>query len=415
MAEELSTRKVESILAAGEKGVYADGKVKGLYLSVSKWGTASWTLRFMRNGKAREKGLGAYPLVPLALARDWARAARQLLAQGIDPIQAHRELKAAGTPVRTIPTFAKCVDDYLKNKGAEWRSLTHTKQFEATLKKYAEPIWGKPVDQIIRADVLECIEAEWAIKTQTMSRVRNRIELVLKYAEGKELRDGPNPAMWRGGLDAVLPKPSKVAKVVHHPAVPYQQINAFLTKLRGTEGLNARCLELVVLTGVRSGEARGARWPEFDLHAATWTIPGERTKSGRPFKVPLSTQAVALLRRLPEFGDTDLVFPNSKAEQLNDNRISEVMRALEPGMTVHGFRSSLRDFLGEQTDTPHEVCEMCLAHAVGDGTVRAYARSDLFEKRRVAMQLWGDHCDREVVQATVTPISSKARKAKAAA
>jgi integrase len=249
------------------------------------------------------------------------------------------------------------------------------------------------VQDVKQSHVLAVLEPIWKEKTETASRLRGRIESILDWATARHYRTGENPARWRGHLDHILAKPTKIARVKHHSALPVDDVAAFMIDLRKREGTAARALELAILTATRSGEVRGATWAEIDLNAATWTIPASRMKAGREHRVALSDPAVKLLRALPRFEDTDLVFPGSKGKQLSDMTLTAVMRRMNVDAVPHGFRSTFRDWVSERTRYPHELAEMALAHTIGNKVEAAYRRGDMLEKRRQMMAAWAKYCE----------------------
>jgi integrase len=391
-------------------GMHADGG--GLYLHVHATGTRSWIYRYQLDGKRREMGIGGYPLISLADARLRALTLRAgLKIGGADPLAARREAAAEArravvtAPEPKVTTFLDVAHEYIRAHRASWRNAKHALQWDSTLRTYAVPVFGAtPIDAIDRALVLKVLAPIWATKTETATRVRSRIELVLNYARGRGLRNGENPAVWRGNLDAVLPKPRKVTAIVHHPALPYHQMPAFLTALRCRAGAGARALEFAILTAARSGEVRGARWSEIDLAAGVWTIPAVRMKAQREHRVPLSGEAVTLLSELPRVEGESLVFPGARrgAPLSNMSLAAHVRGMNEPvpawisregdSVVPHGFRSSFRDWAAEQTHYPAEMAEMALAHTVGSKVEAAYRRGDMFEKRRQMMADWAAWC-----------------------
>lgn len=388
------------------RGYYADGG--GLYFRVSEFETKSWAFRFTVTGKAREMGLGAYPDVSLAEARERAAAARKQLRDGLDPIEARKATKSAlAASIATALTFKQCTEAFIEKQSPEWRNDKHEKQWRATLEKYAFPVIGKMAVRDITDDhVLQILEPIWATKTETASRVRGRIESVLDYAKAKKYRNGDNPARWRGHLDKHLAKPKKITKVQHHPALPYNALGEFYRELNGQVGTGARALEFCILTAARSGEVRGATWGEIDLDAATWTIPAGRMKAEKEHRIPLSTKAIRLLKALPRIDGCDLLFPSTKNTALSDMTLTAVLRRMERAdITVHGFRSTFRDWAGETTAYPREVIEHALAHQLKDKAEAAYARGDLLTKRRKLMEDWAKYTATQRGQsAEVTPI-----------
>lgn len=374
-------------------GMYGDGH--GLWLQVTGSGAKSWIFRFTLRGKSREMGLGSAATFSLAEARDRARDCRKLTADGIDPIEVRRaKFQEAELEAAKAVTFKQCAEIYIEAHKASWRSDRHAKQWPSTLKHYAYPLFGDlPVQIIDTGLVMKALEPIWSTKPETATRVRGRIEAVLDWATTRGYRRGENPARWKGHLANLLPRRSKVKKVAHHPALPFRQMPVFMAELRGQDTIPARALEFTILTAVRSGEALGARWAEIDMDRAIWIIPAERMKAGVEHRVPLSEPAIALLAQMRGVNDI-FVFPGRRSgEPLNDKMTRDVLAKLDrTGITVHGFRSSFRDWAGEYTAFPRDLAEMALAHTVGDATERAYRRSDLFEKRRELMNAWATIC-----------------------
>lgn len=392
IAKELGPLAVKGLTTAG---LHPVGGVAGLMLQVSPTGTRSWLLRVKVGDKRREIGLGAFPGVNLALAREKAQATRDDITKGIDPVaqraaarqtivEQQQENKALAW------TFKRCAEAYIKAKSPGWRSAKHAAQWSATLATYAYPVIG---DVLVRhvsiTHVTSIIEPHWATKNETINRVRNRIELVLDWATVRKLRSGDNPARWKGNLDKLLADRKIVGAVTGHKALASADLCGFMQALKGVSGTSARCLEFVILTTCRSGEARLATWAEIDTTTKTWAIPGQRMKSGRPHSVPLSDEVMALLEALPKLEGSDLLFPGAKeGKPLSDMSLSAVMRRMGVDAVPHGFRASFSSWCASSTAYPSEVREMALAHAIGDGTVAAYQRSDLFEKRRNLMADW---------------------------
>lgn len=387
------------------RGYYADGG--GLYFRVSAFDTKSWAFRYTMAGKAREMGLNAYPDVSLAEAREAAAAARKQLRDGLDPIEARKAARAAtAAAVATALTFKQCVDAYITKQSAEWKNAKHAAQWRSTLETYAYPVIGKMLVRDVNEDhVLRILDPIWLVKTETASRVRGRIESVLDYAKAKKYRTGDNPARWRGHLDKHLARPKKIAKVQHHPALPYGELGEFYKQLNVQAGMGARALEFCILTAARSGEVRGATWDEIDLDQATWTIPPERMKAEKEHRIPLSPEAVALLEALPRIDKSALLFPNTKSAPLSDMTLTAVLRRMSRSdITAHGFRSTFRDWAGETTAYPREVIEHALAHQLKDKAEAAYARGTLFDKRRKLMEDWAKYCTVTSRAANVTQI-----------
>ena len=376
-------------------GYYGDGA--GLYLQVSASGSKSWIFRFTLARKQREMGLGAVHTVDLALARAKAKECRLLLLAGKDPLEARKAASLTDALERArMITFDQCAAAYIAAHRGTWKNAKHITQWENTLATYATPIIGAlPVAAVDTALVVKVLGPIWQDKTETATRLRGRIESILDWATTSKYRQGENPARWRGHLDNLLAAPSKIAPVKNHPALPWQEIGAFMADLRGREGIAARGVEFAILTATRSGEVRGAAWTEIDRAAKIWTIPGERMKAGREHRVPLSTSALALLDAMPRLGA--IIFPGRKRDtQLSDMSLTAVLRRMERNdITVHGFRSTFRDWCAESVGNsfPREVCEHALAHSLPDKVEAAYRRGDLLEKRIVLMQAWADYCE----------------------
>lgn len=387
------TNKLSALKVArlAKPGRYADGA--GLYLQIGPGGSKSWLLRFMRDGKAREMGLGSVELVTLAEAREKVVHARRQLLEGVDPIEARRtaRMRAAEAVVPAV-TFRKAAEAYIAAHAAGWRNVKHGAQWEATLKAYAYPVLGDlSVAAIDTSLVMRCLEPIWGEKPETASRVRGRIEAVLNWASARGHRHGENPARWRGHLDKLLPARSKVARVTHHPALSYGEIPAFMAALRSHAGVAARALEFTILTAARTGEVIGAKVGEIDFSAKVWTIPGERMKAGREHRVPLSDRALQIAKTVPTNGV--FLFAGTKNQALSNMAMLQLLKRMGHGdLTVHGFRSTFRDWAAEQTGFSNEVAEAALAHVVGDKTEAAYRRGDLFEKRRRLMSAWAAYC-----------------------
>jgi integrase len=389
---------------AKEPGMVADGG--GLYLQVTKGGR-SWVYRFMLNKRAREMGLGPVALYSLAEARAAAQEARKLRHQGIDPIEARRATRAqTRLDAAKAMTFQQCADAYIAKHRAGWRNGKHAAQWEATLATYAGPvIGGLPVQAIDTALVMKVIDPLWVVKPETASRLRGRIERVLDWARVRGYRSGDNPARWRGHLDHLLPPRGKVRRVEHHAALPYAELSGFLVALREQEGIAARALEFTIVTAARTGETIGATRDEVNWTDKIWIIRAERMKARKEHRVPLCDRALAILREMkpPDNAATagaQFVFPGSKAGQpLSNMAFLMLLRRMGRGdLTVHGFRSSFRDWAAERTNFPSEVAEMALAHVVGSKVEAAYRRGDMFDKRRRLMDAWGEYCTKAPVE-----------------
>jgi integrase len=386
----------------------------GLWVQYSKkYETRHWLLKFTWAGKPDQMGLGSVLMVSLAEARRTAAKYRALLRDGINPREARdeasEELKAAAAKPRTMfqPTF----EAYVEVHRGSWRSAKHLAQWKGSL-KHTGAINNLDVAAIDTPHVLKVLEPLWSEKTETASRIRARIEAVLDYATATKARVGDNPARWEA-LKDLLPAPSKIAKVEHHAALPYADVPEFMTKLRSRSGVSARALEFTILTAARVGEVLGARREEVDLEAGVWTVPGERMKAGKPHEVPLSGRAIEILEAEMR-RDVEIVFPGLRGE-LSDQSLRDLLKALGASCTLHGFRSSFRDWCGDQTNFPREVAEAALAHKVGDGTEQAYRRASAIEKRRRLMNAWSSYCGRKpaaIGESKVIDIREAARGAR---
>jgi integrase len=380
--------------------LYADGG--GLYLQVTPGNnnhiSKSWIFRFAAaSGKERYMGLGSLDAVSLAEARDKATECRKLRDQGKDPIEARSAQRAsAAAESAKAMTFDQCAESYIAAHRAGWRNPKHASQWQNTLATYVTPTFGRlPVQSIDVGLVIKALEPIWSSKPETASRVRGRIEAVLDWAAARDFRDADNPARWKGRLDKLLPRPSKVRAVQHHAALPYPEIGVFIEALRERPATAARALEFAILTAARTGEVLGARWIEIDLKAKIWTIPASRMKSGREHRVPLSKAALAVLQEMESLRQNDRVFPGDRQDRLSDMALLMLLRRMNRSdLTAHGFRSTFRDWAAERTNFPSEVVEMALAHAVSDKVEAAYRRGDLFEKRRKLMDAWASYCAR---------------------
>jgi integrase len=392
VAKELSALEVGRIRAVG---LHAVGGIAGLCLHVTPSGARSWVLRVVIGGKRREMGLGAFPGVTLAGAREKARGARLQIEQGIDPI-AEREQTASRLRAQQAAerTFEWCAAQYIEAHGDGWRNAKHRAQWSATLATYAYPVIGRVlVRDVDQPSVLAVLEPIWRTKTETAARLRGRIETVLDWARVRGYRNGENPARWKGHLDKLLPAPSKVQKTQHHRALPIDAVGNFMADLRQREGVSARALEFAILAAARSGEVRGAEWSEFDMAAKVWSVPAGRMKAGKEHRVPLSDQAVRLLNGLDRFADSTLVFSAARGGQLSDMSLTAVMRRMAVDAVPHGFRSTFRDWAGERTNYPRDLAEQALAHVLENKVEAAYRRGDALERRRGLMQHWSDFCD----------------------
>ena len=367
-----------------EPGRYPVGTVPGLMLWVSPAGARSWVLRTMVGARRADIGLGGYPGVTLAEAIDKARATKDEITKGVDPVQRKRDERSSSEL-----TFRKVAENFIALRKSEWKNTKHGQQWENTLETYAYPTIGHlPVSEIEMSHLITLLGKHWDTKNETMVRVRNRIEMILDSAAVQGFRSRENPARWKGNLSLILPSPRKVNNRKHHKALPFAAVPDFMKALGLVEGTSAKALKFAILTAARSGEVRGATWSEIDLDAGMWEIPAVRMKSKRAHRVPLTHAAVTLLEKMPRFKDCDLVFPGRSLTALSDMSLLAVMRRMEVDAVPHGFRSSFRDWAAETTAHPNEVCEMALAHAVGDETEEAYRRGDLLQKRAKLMEDW---------------------------
>lgn len=403
--------KLTALGAKREKkpGFHNDGA--GLYLRI-EGGRRLWMFRFAWGGKQHWHSLGPDRDITLAEAREAARQCRRMVREGVNPIEARKAAKLARM-ADIGRTFRDAADHYIAAHKAGWRNEKHGAQWEATLKAYAYRVIGmKPVQAITTADILLILEAIWNEKPETASRVRGRIEAVLDYATARHWRQGENPARWKGHLDKLLAPRAKVARVEHHPALPWQKLPLVMGRLAASEGMGALCLRFLVLTAARSSEARGARWNEIDLAAQTWTIPGERMKAGKAHRVALSDAALDIVHDLQPLARAadGLVFPGGRiGSPLSDVALSKALRAAGgDGVTVHGMRSAFRQWVSEATNYAGEIAELALAHVNKDRIEAAYQRSDLYEKRRQMMAQWAEHCIRPALAGEVVRIG-KAR------
>jgi integrase len=408
--EKLTAAKVRD---AKKIALYGDGG--GLYLQVHAGGSRSWIYRFQQNGKRWSHGLGGVTIgdrlsdaaAALAGARKRARLVREQLLNDVNPVLESRKARdVAKVEAAKRMSFKQCAEGFIAAKGKGWRSEKHKAQWQTTLQTYAFPVIGDlPVAAVDLPLVLKILQPIWTTIPETASRLRSRIELVLSYATTCGYRSGDNPARWRGFLSTVLAKPEDIKKPQHHPALPHAEAPQFMAELRAQGGVAARTLEFAVLTATRTKEARGARWDEID--GTVWTIPADRMKTDKEHRVPLSDRALKILHAMPRDG-SGYVFPGRDAgRSIGEGAMMVLLRGMRPGLTVHGFRSTFRDWAGARTNYPREVCEMALAHRVGSQAEQAYARSDLFEKRSRLMDEWTRYCSSTpAVGAVIVPLRS---------
>ncbi|MCW3780265.1 tyrosine-type recombinase/integrase [Defluviimonas salinarum] len=409
-AKELTPIEVKRLAhPGGDNPVsFAVGGVSGLMLQVTPSGAKSWLLRATVGDRRRWIGLGGYPDVTLAMARERARDARDAIRQGVDPVEQRKATRAALVAAQKRGlTFSEAVDKFLAGKLDEFRNEKHRKQWRSTLDMYAGPAIGDMlVHEIDVHDILRTLQPIWTEKTETASRLRGRIENVLAWATVAGHRTGDNPARWKGNLDAILPKPGKVARGDNHPALALADAARWFADLRKRSGMATRALEFAALTAARSGEVRGATWNEIDLQGRLWVVPKERMKAAREHRVPLTDAAVELLCRLPKMAGSDFVFPAARGGVLSDMSLSAAMKRIHEAEVAagqtgyvdarsgraavpHGLRSTFRDWAAERTDYPRDMAEMALAHNIGSEVERAYRRGDMVEKRRAMMAAWG--------------------------
>jgi integrase len=411
MGRQLNRLSAKTVAFKKQPGLYCDGG--GLYLQVAPSGSKTWIFRFRSplTQKPRDMGLGSVHSVGLPEARDKATAQRAALLSGLDPIEARdEESRSKVLEAAKAVTFAQCRVSYIESHKAGWRNAKHAEQWTNTLETYAEPIFGPlPVQDVDTGLVLKVLEPIWSKKPETASRLRGRIENILDWAKARGYRSGENPARWKGHLNQLLPTLSKKHRVTHHKAMPFPEVGAFVAKLRGMSGLSARCLEFTILTAARTNEAIKAKPEEFDLTNATWTIPASRMKAKREHRVPLSPRAVEIVREMLKL-EQDYLFPSvRKGESLSNMAMLSLLIRMDVKVTVHGFRSSFRDWAAERTAFSHEVCEMALAHTISNAAEAAYRRGDLFEKRRALMNGWAEFLDfSQVAGETVVSIQRKA-------
>ncbi|PTB17769.1 integrase [Trinickia symbiotica] len=378
-----------------DPGYYVDGG--GLYLQISASGSRSWIFRYMLARRSREMGLGPLSSVSLAEARAEAARCRKLLSGGIDPIEARkadRERAALAAPDALV--FSQAAADYIARHKGSWKNKKHAQQWENTLVTYAYPIIGKvDVRHVDTPMVVRILQPIWLKKPETASRVRGRIEAILDAAKALGKRSGENPARWRGHLDKILPKRDRVRRVKHHPALPYTQIPAFMSELAERQAPAARVLHLLILTCVRTSEALLARPEEFDLERRVWTVPADRMKMEKELRVPLSAAAVRIVREALRTAAHGYLFPGQrKGKPLSNMAMLNVLERMGyDGITVHGFRSTFRDWVAESTDYPDSLAEMALAHAVENKVEGAYRRGDMLERRRTMMEDWARYCE----------------------
>lgn len=380
-----------------QAGMHADGN--GLYLCVKPGGTKSWVFRFQIDGKRREMGLGSLSTLEPVRARAEAARLKAKVAGGIDPLDERRAEKELQSVLRKQAlletkraemTFRKAAEHFIESRRPGWSNAKHVQQWTNTLATYAYPVIGDlPVSEVGAEHVVEILRPIWSTKSETASRVRMRIEAVLNAAKLMGWRTGENPAIFKGGLEAVLPPIRKVRRVRHHPAMPFSEVPSFLAKLRERRGVSPLALEFCILTAARSGEVRNATWGEVDLESCQWIVPAERMKARRAHTVPLSGAAITLLNSMPRNASSSLIFQGNQGKAMSDMTLSAVLKRMELAhFTVHGFRSSFRDWAAETTNHSNETAEMALAHTIANKSEAAYRRGALLAKRRELMEDW---------------------------
>lgn len=390
-ARELSAIEVRRLKGPGR---FAVGGVAGLYLYLNDAAGSSWVLRVTVNEVREYMGLGPYPEIGLGDARERARQAKDSFRQGINPKLQRKELASElKAKLESLKTFREAASAYIDAHGDTWKNEKHRSQWRSTLENYVYPVFGDLyVRDVGQEQVLKVLEPIWKTKNETASRLRGRIESVLDWAKVRGYRSGDNPATWKGHLDKLLPAPNKIAKVKHHRAIPFAQMPDFMKALRGREGISSRALEFTILCAARSGEVRGAVWSEIDLDACIWTVPAERMKAGKEHRVPLSSDAMRLLRALPRINGSNHVFPGRLGKDLSDMSLSKVTRDMQVDAVPHGFRSTFRDWVGDATNYSRDLVESALAHTLDSKTEAAYRRGDALEKRRALMEEWARFC-----------------------
>lgn len=406
----LNRLSAKTVATTRNPGLYCDGG--GLYLQVAASGSRTWIFRYRSpiTQKLRDMGLGPVHSVGLPEVREKAAAQRSALIDGLDPIQERdEETKRKTLEAAKSISFRQCASTYIESHKAGWRNEKHTEQWTNTLETYAGPVIGPvSVQDIDTVLVLKILEPIWSKKPETASRVRGRIESILDWAKARGYRSGENPARWKGHLNQLLPTLSKKGRVIHHKALPFSEAASFVAKLREQPGVAARCLEFTILTAARTNEAIRAKPEEFDLPNATWTIPASRMKAKKEHRVPLSPRAVDIVQELLKLGKAYVFSNPRKANALSNMAMLTLLGRMNASVTVHGFRSSFRDWAAERTAFPHEVCEMALAHTIANAAEAAYRRGDLFEKRRKLMEAWADYIDTPRTEGTVIPIKQAA-------
>lgn len=406
-AKELAPLEVKRKRKAG---LHSVGGVAGLHLQIQKSGARSWILRAKVGDKRRDIGLGGFPDVPLAEARESAREVRRLIREGIDPVEARKANRAAILASHArILSFEEAANMCHASKAPEFRNIKHRSDWINSISRYVNPVIGQmSVADVELAHVISVLKPVWSEKTETATRVRQRVESILAWAAVNGYRSGDNPARWKGNLEHALPNPSKIKKIRHFPALHWGEMGGFMADLRKRDGVGARALEFTVLTASRSSEVRGATWDEIDLPSKTWTIPGDRMKAGKPHVVPLSGPAIKVIKTMPEIDNCPYVFASARGGKLSDMALSQLTRRMKVNAVPHGFRSTFKDWARSSTSYADEVSELALAHVSTDATRAAYARDGLLPKRTRLMRDWAKFCGTNSGSAKVTPIRGEA-------
>ncbi len=387
--KELSAIKISKL---NSKGLYSVGGVCGLYINVTRTASKNWILRIKIAGTRRDIGLGGYPSITLADARSKARVLRGQIQDGIDPVEEKRARMSRVIALQVKQkTFAEVAKIYIGNHSWKWTNSKHIQQWTNTINTYANPKIGDLlVSQIERHHIIDVLQPIWNIKKETATRLRGRIEKILTFAKVEGWRNGENPAVWKGNLDVSLASRNKRQDVIHFSSLPYQEIHDFISQLRECSEISAKCLEFTILTASRPSMTRKAKWSEMDVAHRSWLIPAERMKTRTEFKVALSDDAIRLLNALPKNNNSDIVFPSPHGKILSDATMNALLKRIKINGTVHGFRSTFKNWCMERTDYSHELSETALAHSIRDATVAAYWRGDLFEKRCELMNDWAE-------------------------
>lgn len=405
MAKKINRLKALQVKQLSKQGWYPDGQ--GLYLQVSPTLSKTWVYRYQKGKTERRHGLGSYPTVTLEVARNAAQLCRQIRNDGFDPIDYKRSIEAEKQlEEKKKVTFKECALIYIESKKSGWKNRKHESQWRNTLETYAYPIIGDLFVQNIDTDlVFEVLEPIWSTKTETASRVRQRIESIIDWAKVKKYRTGENPALWRGHLDKLLTERNKIQKVKHHPAMAYTDLPEYFQMLRKIETVAAKALAFAILTATRTSETRQARWSEIDLNNGVWIIPEERMKMEKEHRVPLTPECVSILKEIKHTHNNNYVFSGLKQNKaISDAALLKLLKQTHSTLTVHGFRSTFRDWCAEMTNYPSWLAEAALAHSIRNQTQAAYERGDKFDKRRKLMNTWSNYCAKNKKVSNVTPI-----------